>query len=120
MDFSFLNNMSSGNKDKWNFSAIYDNNILGVKDKFPNKNEFLLLKADKNSAKGKARNFLRKKTDLFFESFLSNNTDKDLKLQTALQIKAIVNTFAPAKINDYKQVFEFLAKNENNGKTASK
>ena len=107
LNFDFLNESISTNKNKWDFKKIYEANILNVKTEFSPEN-WEKMKADKSSPKGKTRNFLRKKLELFYNSFLSNKTDKELKLKTAINVKNIIITFCPSKASEYSEVFNFL------------
>ena len=107
LNFDFLNENVSTNKNKWDFNSIYNANILGVKNEYTPE-AWQKMKADKSSPKGKTRNFLRKKLELFYNSFLSNKTDKELKLKTAINVKNIIITFCPSKASEYSEVFNFL------------
>ena len=113
-NFDFLNNSSSfSGKQIWIFDKIYEANILQVKDKI-SKDDFLSLKGSKDTLKGKTRNFLRKKLQSIFSSFLENNTDKNVKLQNAIQCKMIIENFAPSLAKDYQKALDFVKANDKN------
>jgi hypothetical protein len=107
-----INDILAGNannnseKSSWNYTAIHKNNICNCAELIPDEKEFLALKAN-SQLKKKIRVKLRKVIDNLNETFLTNNTDKTLKLKTAQSIKIFIDTFnGKDRVSD--KVFEYL------------